>query len=108
MCWRPKRNQQLAPIAVSYARGSNTGLVVEKHGYRTKLETTTVYSKGHSAGGTQYISQDGKSVITGFGLSGEYYAIVKYIRMQRSDGGPLNGYRHDSYLNVFMDGVAVE
>lgn len=96
------------PIVVIYARDDATGFIIEKFAYGTEAAKSTIYSKGYSAGATQYISQDGRDVITYFGVSGKYHVIVKYSHMRRNDGGPLTGFRSDSFVNALMYCVPVE
>lgn len=90
------------PIVVIYARDDATGFINEKFAYGTEAAKSTSYSKGYSAGATQYISKDGRDVITYFGVSGKYHVIVKYSHMSKNDGGPLTGFRSDSYVNALM------
>ncbi len=103
-----KKEIPAAPIGVIYSRDDASGFIIEKYAFGSDLESTTLYAKGHSAGGTQYLSRDGKSAITYFGVQGQYHVIVKYSRMSRSDGGALTGFRHDSYANAFMYCAAIE
>ena len=46
--------------------------------------------------------------VTYFGLTGKYYAIMKFTRMVRGDGGATSGWRTDSYMNALMYCIAIE
>ena len=96
------------PIKVKYALDLRNGKLVETYAADSNLEQVTFYSRGYSAGGTQYIAEDGRSVVTYFGINGKYHVVVKFTRMQRNDGGPKTGFRADSYMNAFMYCIPIE
>ena len=89
-------------ITVLYSINRQTGKLIEIYGAHSDIESVNTYSRGYSAGGTQYIQDDGRAVVTYFGVRGKYHVVVKYIRMIRNDGGLKDGFRSDVYLNAFM------
>ena len=95
-------------IKVRYAIDPRNGKLVETYAADSKLEQVTFYTKGYSAGGTQYIAEDGQSVVTYFGLTGKYHTIMKFTRMRRADGGATSGWRTDIYMNARMSCIAIE
>ncbi len=92
------------PINVIYEPLSNGKQVLEKYGADSDIEKISLFNKGYSAGGTQYLGQDNPDhAITYFGLNDDgYHVVVKYIRMPRNDGGEKRGWRTDNYFNTFM------
>ena len=95
-------------IKVRYAIDPRDGKLVETYAADSNLEQVTFYTRGYSAGGTQYIAEDGRSVVTYFGLTGKYYAIMKFTRIVHGDGGATTGWRADSYMNALMYCIAIE
>lgn len=92
------------PIKVTYKPLPNRKQVIEVYGVGSELQKTSLFNMGYSAGGTQYLSQDNADhAITYFGTNKDnYHIVVRYMRMQRNDGGATRGWRTDSYFNAFM------
>ena len=92
------------PIKVIYKPLPDGKQVLETYGAGSDIEKTSLFNKGYSVSGTQYLGQDNPDhAITYFGLNDNgYHIVVKYVRLKRNDGGEKRGWRSDTYMNTFM------